>query len=118
MKRTSRLAALLFGAVLVASACSSAATTAPTAAPTAAPATEAPTAAPTEAPTAAPTEPAAATPPSDPLGVVTITPGEPIHIGQWGVFSGANASLGQDSNEGIQIAVDDRGGNSSATTSA
>jgi branched-chain amino acid transport system substrate-binding protein len=84
VKRTSRLAALLFGAVLVASACSSAATTAPTAAP--------------------------ATPPTDPLGVVTIQPGEPIHIGQWGVFSGANASLGQDSNEGIQIAVDDRGG--------
>jgi len=48
--------------------------------------------------------------PSDELGVVTIPPGEPINIAFWGVLSGADASLGQDSLNGVQIAVDDRGG--------
>jgi branched-chain amino acid transport system substrate-binding protein len=50
------------------------------------------------------------TPPPDPLGVVTIPAGEKIHIAFWGVLSGADASLGQDSLSGAQIAVDDRGG--------
>ena len=50
------------------------------------------------------------TPPTDPLGVVTIPSGEKIHIAFWGVLSGANASLGQDSLTGVQIAVDDAGG--------
>ena len=52
----------------------------------------------------------AASPPSDPLGVVTIGSGEAIHIADWGVLSGADASLGQDALYGVQIAVDDRGG--------
>jgi branched-chain amino acid transport system substrate-binding protein len=51
-----------------------------------------------------------ATPPSDPLRVVTIPAGEPIHIAFWGVLSGADASLGQDSLYGAQIAVADKGG--------
>ena len=33
---------------------------------------------------------------SDPLGVVEIPAGEPIHIAFWGVLSGADASLGED----------------------
>ncbi|HLB48928.1 MAG TPA: branched-chain amino acid ABC transporter substrate-binding protein [Anaerolineales bacterium] len=50
------------------------------------------------------------TPPTDALGVVTIPPGEPIHIAYWGVLSGADATLGEDSKRGVEIAVDDRGG--------
>jgi branched-chain amino acid transport system substrate-binding protein len=50
------------------------------------------------------------TPPTDALGVVTIPSGEPIHIAYWGVLSGADASLGEDSKRGVEIAVDDRGG--------
>ncbi len=53
---------------------------------------------------------AAASPPADPLGVVTIPPGEPIHIVYWGVLSGADASLGEDSKRGVEIAIDDKGG--------
>ena len=49
--------------------------------------------------------------PSDPLGVVTIRPGEPIHIAAWGVLSGADAPLGQDVLTGVQIAVEDKSGN-------
>jgi len=48
--------------------------------------------------------------PSDPLGVVTIPAGEKIHIAFWGVLSTADASLGQDSLTGVQIAVADKGG--------
>jgi branched-chain amino acid transport system substrate-binding protein len=50
------------------------------------------------------------TPPTDELGVVTIPPGEPIHIAYWGVLSGADATLGEDSKRGVEIAIDDRGG--------
>ena len=50
------------------------------------------------------------TPPSDPLGVVTIPPGEPIHLAYWGVLSGADATLGEDSKRGVEIAIDDKGG--------
>jgi len=50
------------------------------------------------------------TAPSDPLGVVTIPPGEPIHIAYWGVLSGADASLGEDSKRGVEIAIADKGG--------
>ena len=53
---------------------------------------------------------AGSTPPADPLGVVTIPPNEPIHIAFWGVLSGADASLGQDSLSGAQLAVDAKGG--------
>jgi branched-chain amino acid transport system substrate-binding protein len=53
---------------------------------------------------------AGSTAPSDPLGVVTIPAGEKIHIVDWGVLSGADASLGEDALYGVQIAVDDKGG--------
>ncbi len=42
--------------------------------------------------------------------VVTIAPGDPIHIAFWGVLSGADATLGTDSQYGVEIAIDDRGG--------
>ena len=45
----------------------------------------------------------------DPLGTVEIPAGEPIHIAYWGVLSGADGSLGEDSKQGVQIAVDDLG---------
>ncbi len=47
-------------------------------------------------------------PPADPLGVVTIPPGESIHIAYWGVLSGADATLGEDSKRGVEIAIADR----------
>jgi branched-chain amino acid transport system substrate-binding protein len=50
-----------------------------------------------------------ASPPADDLGVVTIPPGEPIHIAYWGVLSGADASLGQDSLYGVELAAADKG---------
>jgi branched-chain amino acid transport system substrate-binding protein len=50
------------------------------------------------------------TPPPDPLGVVTVAPGDPIHIAFWGVLSGADATLGEDAKRGVEIAIDDRGG--------
>jgi branched-chain amino acid transport system substrate-binding protein len=53
---------------------------------------------------------AGSTAPSDPLGVVTIPAGEKIHIVDWGVLSGADASLGEDALYGVQVAVDDKGG--------
>ena len=34
------------------------------------------------------------TAPSDPIGVITIPAGEKIHVVNWGVLSGENASLG------------------------
>lgn len=54
--------------------------------------------------------PAFAQPPEDPLGVVAIPAGEPIHIADWGVLSGADSSLGIDALRGVEIAVDDLGG--------
>ncbi|MGH2521405.1 MAG: branched-chain amino acid ABC transporter substrate-binding protein [Anaerolineales bacterium] len=50
------------------------------------------------------------TPPTDELGLVTIPSGEPVHIAYWGVLSGADATLGEDSKRGVEIAIDDRGG--------
>lgn len=50
-----------------------------------------------------------ASPPADDLGVVTIPAGEPIHIAYWGVLSGADASLGQDSLYGVELAATDKG---------
>jgi len=49
-------------------------------------------------------------PPADPLGVVKIPAGEPIHIVYWGVLSGADSTLGEDSKRGVEIAIDDKGG--------
>ena len=47
---------------------------------------------------------------TDALGCVTIGPDEPVHIAYWGVLSGADASLGEDSKHGVEIAIDDMKG--------
>ena len=46
----------------------------------------------------------------DKLGTVIIKPGEPIHIANWMVIAGPDASLGTDTKRGVEIAVDDKGG--------
>jgi branched-chain amino acid transport system substrate-binding protein len=46
----------------------------------------------------------------DPIGVVKLRAGEPIHIAYWFVISGPNTSLGTDTVRGIEIAVDTFGG--------
>jgi branched-chain amino acid transport system substrate-binding protein len=99
MKRVRVLGTLLVGAALVVGACGSAATPSPAA-------SQPPGASATPVATPQPE----ATPPSDPLGVVTIRPDEPIHIGFWGVMSGADQTLGIDSRFGVEIAIDDHGG--------
>lgn len=48
--------------------------------------------------------------PEDPLGVIAIPAGEPLHVAFWGVLSGPDSSLGTDSMRGVEIAIDDRGG--------
>jgi branched-chain amino acid transport system substrate-binding protein len=47
---------------------------------------------------------------TDALGCVDIAPDEPIHIAYMLTISGATAFLGEDSKGGIEIAIDDRGG--------
>jgi branched-chain amino acid transport system substrate-binding protein len=54
--------------------------------------------------------PAFAQAPTDPLGVVAIPAGEPVHIAFWGVLSGADSALGTDSLHGVELAVDAAGG--------
>ncbi len=101
MKRLNVLLALLVLASLVLSACGTPATEAPA---TEAPATEAPA-------TAAPaTEAPAMYECTDALGCVKIAPDEPLHIAYWGVLSGADGTLGEDSKRGVEIAIDDKGG--------
>jgi branched-chain amino acid transport system substrate-binding protein len=60
------------------------------------------------------TEEAAAAPAeggcTDPLGCIEVAAGDPIKIGYALVTAGPNASLGEDSVRGIEIAVDDLGG--------
>jgi branched-chain amino acid transport system substrate-binding protein len=92
-----RLGALAASAAIVLAACGGGASPAPSAAPS-----------PEPGASAAPS--VAEGPPTDPLGVVTIPPGEPIHIAFWAVLSGADATLGQDSQYGVQVAIDDKGG--------
>ena len=46
----------------------------------------------------------------DEFGCVEIPEGEPIHVGFWGVISGPDAALGVDSQRGVEIAIEDRGG--------
>jgi branched-chain amino acid transport system substrate-binding protein len=53
---------------------------------------------------------AQAAPPKDPLGVVTIKKGQPIHIAYWMVVAGPDASLGEDTKRGAEIAIQDKGG--------
>ncbi len=43
-------------------------------------------------------------------GVVKLKKGEPVHIAYWFVVSGPNTSLGMDTVRGIEIAIDDFGG--------
>ena len=47
---------------------------------------------------------------TDSIGCVDIAPDEPLHIAYWGVLSGADGSLGEDSKRGVEIAIDDKGG--------
>ena len=47
---------------------------------------------------------------TDPLGCVQIGPSDPFHIAFWGVLTGDNAPLGQDTLRGVEIAIDDLGG--------
>ena len=47
---------------------------------------------------------------TDAIGCVDIAPGDPIRIAYMLVVSGPNASLGEDSRNGIEIAIDDVGG--------
>lgn len=47
---------------------------------------------------------------TDAIGCVDIAPDEPIHIAYMLTISGATAFLGEDSVGGIEIAIDDRGG--------
>ncbi len=47
---------------------------------------------------------------TDALGCVTIGPDEPVHIAYWGVLSGPDGTLGEDSKRGVEIAIDDLGG--------
>lgn len=115
--RLSILFSFLIVLSLLAAACGGGAQ--PTATPTPLPAptpTEAPAEPaeePTETPTEAPAEEAAAAGPlecTDAIGCVEIAPDEPIHIAYMLTVSGATANLGQDSRGGIEIAIDDRGG--------
>jgi branched-chain amino acid transport system substrate-binding protein len=53
---------------------------------------------------------AQAAPPKDPLGVVTVKKGQPIHIAYWMVVAGPDASLGEDTKRGAEIAIQDKGG--------
>jgi branched-chain amino acid transport system substrate-binding protein len=46
--------------------------------------------------------------PSDELGVITVPAGDPIHIAYWGVLSGADSTLGEDSKRGVEIAIEDK----------
>ena len=45
----------------------------------------------------------------DPIGVVKIRPGNPIHIACWMVVAGPDASLGTDTKRGVEIAIEDKG---------
>jgi len=47
---------------------------------------------------------------TDALGCVKIAAGEPVHIAYWGVLSGPDGTLGEDSKRGVEIAIDDMGG--------
>ncbi|MEW6376521.1 MAG: branched-chain amino acid ABC transporter substrate-binding protein [Thermodesulfobacteriota bacterium] len=46
----------------------------------------------------------------DPIGVVKIKKGQPIHIAYWFVVAGPDASLGTDTKRGVEIAIEDKGG--------
>jgi branched-chain amino acid transport system substrate-binding protein len=110
MRVRALLLTILVVAALALAACGGAAAPAAPAGDAAAPAEGA-----TEATEAAPAEGDAAAAPAaggctDPLGCVTIAAGEPIKIAYAMVTSGPNGSLGIDSQRGMEIAVEDLGG--------
>ena len=45
----------------------------------------------------------------DPIGVVKIKPGEPIHLAAWMAVAGPDASLGTDTKRGVEMAIEDKG---------
>ena len=47
---------------------------------------------------------------ADEFGCVAIAPGDVVHFVFWGVLSGADSTLGEDSKRGVEIAIDDHGG--------
>jgi branched-chain amino acid transport system substrate-binding protein len=47
---------------------------------------------------------------ADPIGCITLNPTDPIHIAYLLVTSGTDASLGIDSRNGAEVAIDDSGG--------
>jgi branched-chain amino acid transport system substrate-binding protein len=69
---------------------------------------ESPMGTPGESPMGTPGESPTGEVPQDPMGVVQIPAGEPIHIAFWGVVSGPDAALGEDSRRGLEIAISDR----------
>jgi branched-chain amino acid transport system substrate-binding protein len=91
-KKIFALLSLLILVSLVLAACAPAATETPVA---------------TEAPVE--TEEAAMFECTDAIGCVDVAPGDPVHIAYALVISGANETLGVDSRNGIEIAVDDKG---------
>lgn len=71
---------------------------------------------PTATPTEPPSGPAPTTPPepvafecTDAIGCVDVAPGDPIHLAYLLVISGPNETLGVDSRNGIDIALEDYG---------
>jgi branched-chain amino acid transport system substrate-binding protein len=64
----------------------------------------------TEEPMEATEEPVAEFTCEDEIGCVDIAPGDPIHIGWIQTVSGGTALLGTDNNRGVEIAIDDIGG--------
>jgi len=47
---------------------------------------------------------------TDPIGCVTVAPTDPVHIAYAMVINGPDATLGIDSRNGAEIAIDDKGG--------
>ena len=92
-KKLLALLSLLVFASMILAACAPAATEAPPAE--------------TEAP--AETEEAAMFECTDDIGCVDVAPGDPVHVAYALVISGANETLGVDSRNGIEIAVEDQG---------
>lgn len=46
---------------------------------------------------------------TDEFRCVTIAAGEPVKVAYWGVLSGPDGSLGEDSKRGVEVAIDDLG---------
>ena len=103
MKRFIRVGALGTAALLMLGACTSGG-----ASPSAA-GEESPAASVAGSPAASPAG-GASLPPAEDLGTIEIAAGDPLHIAYWGVLSGADSTLGEDSKRGVEIAVDDKGG--------